>query len=392
MGILNRRDVFEAKYITALILDASNRAWFVPVKSVINEYFICDLEKQLYVFRIDGTQIFTYRHSMSKSFSLVVYNVKHYLPINPEADRLRQILEEHSLPKVGTNLLATLTHFASREKKRTDQTGRLETPHDITQFIEELASRPDRDEPVIHNLIIFLRNLPTDKIVLPIRSVAEYLDSDLMATDPKFLGLIAQTLNVNLEEQRKLANKPVTGKKPMMKLIAIMGIVGAVIAIAYMMFGDGSNSAATSLGGGLLGGPSELDRVNDIINNYSPDELIAAIQSGEISEADLPPDIVEFARQHVEETARIEAANAAEAAEAARLEAAQQELRDSLEGAVLAGPEGQAGEAPASGFLAELEGLGLDLPNIEIPEPPNPPAPANGSEGLNQTSGNETAG
>lgn len=360
MGILNRRDVFTSKYVTALILDSSNRAWFVPIKATINDYFICDLDKQLYIFRIEGSRIFTYRHTLSKSFALIVYSTKHYMPLSGEVNELRKILKAHSLPRVGNSLLSMLKVFATREKA--DMDGNLLEPHSITQFVNELANSPRYKEQAVHNLVAFMQNLAADKIVMPIRSVAEFLDADLMATDPKYLGLIAQTLNTNLEEQRKLANKPVTGKGPMMKIVAIGTILACIGAVGFILLGDGGNvSVLDGLGGGL-GGQTQAEKVADLTSQYSPDELIAAIQSGEVREQDVPNDVLQFLRQHAEETARLEAQQAQEQALAT----------ESLEDALGAAIEGAPAGTEESEFMDALQSAlpGITLPDIELPDPP----------------------
>lgn len=367
MGILNRRDVFTGKYTTALILDSSNRAWFVPIKATISEYFIADLDHQLYIFKIDGAHTYTYRHTASKSFNLMVYSTKHYRPLSAEVVALQNLLSLHSLPKVGNNLMAMLNIFSKEEKVTAD--GQLIEPHDIPRLVQALSERPDAATSVVRNLVMFMENLAVDQIVKPVRSISEFLDTDLMATDPKFLGLVAQTLNTNLEEQRKLANRPVTGRGPIMKVAAIGVILAAVAAVGYIMLGDGGGGGgglADSLGG-ALGGETAADRTRELTSRYAPDELIEAIRTGEVPESDITPELRNLLEQHVRDKAAAEAVASAEAAEQAEIDAAL---------AAFAGTQENVTEAveddDAAGFI---DALNEAIPGLEVGELPDAPAP-----------------
>ena len=71
MGVLHGRDLLSSKWITAIISDSSHRVHFVPIKHVIGDYFITDIDGDVYAFKIDGRRILQYRESMVKTFRII---------------------------------------------------------------------------------------------------------------------------------------------------------------------------------------------------------------------------------------------------------------------------------------------------------------------------------
>ena len=73
MGVLHGRDLLSPRHTTAIIWDASNRLYFVPIKYSLGDYFPVVINGLLYVFKIDGSRILTYKEVGSKSFRVLYF-------------------------------------------------------------------------------------------------------------------------------------------------------------------------------------------------------------------------------------------------------------------------------------------------------------------------------
>src|SRR3990167_9124043 len=113
MVIGHSKSIFSSKWITAEISDGSSRLHFVPIKHTIGDYFVAMINKQLYAFKIVGSEIKTYRQTLIKSFRVLQYDTTHYRPISPTSEALKLALEKNSLPKV--NML--LFNLRSEERR-----------------------------------------------------------------------------------------------------------------------------------------------------------------------------------------------------------------------------------------------------------------------------------
>ena len=291
MGVLNRRDVFTSKFPTALIIDSSNRAFFVPIKKVLGgNYFLVELEKQLYAFKLDGSRILTYRHKLSKTFNLYIYSTDHYLPISPNTNELSDILKTHNLPKINNHLLTFFRFLSLKETKKEDF-----TPHDVTEFVSKLK---DDSDPVVQNLVTYLDSLGITQIVTPLRKISEFLESDLLTTDSKFLGNIVLTLTGLDYEHKKVTNTPITGKTPFVKFLAVMMGIGLVIGLLYFGYEQGvfdrllDSVPSLDSSSNLLTGSGSESESELILQKYpDPLDLKIAIDNGEIDYDSLPQDI-----------------------------------------------------------------------------------------------------
>ena len=116
MGVLHGRDMLSSKWITAIISDASHRVHFVPIKHTIGDYFITDIDGDVYAFKIDGRRILQYRESMVKTFRILQYDISHHLPLSAETKELEIILELNKLPKVDGMLANIFKILGSKER------------------------------------------------------------------------------------------------------------------------------------------------------------------------------------------------------------------------------------------------------------------------------------
>jgi len=303
MGILHGRDLFSPKYITAEIKDASKRLWYVPIKHTIGEYFLADIGGQIYCFKIDN-EICQYREKLTKSFRVIQYDTKHYRPIKSEIKELENILRINDLPKVDS-MLADIFRILSKREKNVEF-----TPHTLKDLVEQLSkyNTNDTGKPLpqlaekytqqIESIITFLDNLKVDQITTPLRSVSEFIEGDLRATDPKFLGMVTTTLQ-NLDfENRKVTNSAVSPRGAWMKFALIAMIIVMIVVAVYWMYDQGYFDSLTTIGEGFQGisfpapgipqGPGVKDD-KYYQDNYTPESLKAAVDRGEIDPNDLPP-------------------------------------------------------------------------------------------------------
>ena len=299
MGVLNRRDIFTSKFTTALIFDSSNRAFFVAIKNIVGDYFLAEINKQVYAFKLEGSRVLTYRHTLSKTFNLIIYSTDNYLPISSLTNEIEQMLIKNNLPKINNKLLRIIKFGALKEKKDKEP-----TPFNLLKFVETLKKDKRYEEnPDNVNLATFIESLDTKQIVTPLKKVSEFLDSELLATDSKFLGSIVTSLEAVDYEHRHLTNTPINAKKPMMKLMALM-LIG-ILAVVFVFLGyeqgvfDRFLSSLPFIGdGGTDFGSSALfsgvgtDPITAIMQKFpDPVDLKLAVERGEVALDSLPKDV-----------------------------------------------------------------------------------------------------
>ena len=140
----------------------------------------------------------------------------------------------------------------------------------------------------------------SDLIVTPVRKITDYLEGDLLATDPQFLGTTISSYQRTDVEHKKVTNYPVGAKSAWIKWIAIFALVGMIAAIIYIAYDQGVFDSLTGMFGSFQlqgGGPSFLQpnqpsASENIMSKYpTPEALKAAIDRGEVDYNSLPPDI-----------------------------------------------------------------------------------------------------
>jgi len=307
MGVLHGRDLFSPKYITAEIKDSSKRLWYVPIKYTIGDYFLANIGGQVYCFKIDN-EICQYREKLTKSFRVIQYDTTHYRPIKSEVKELEMLLAANDLPRVDGMLADIFRILGSKEKKDF-------TPHRLQDLVESLTKYDDtasgkaliprnqnKYAQQIESIVNFLDNLKVDQIATPVRSVSEYIEDDLRATDPKFLGTVATTLQALDFENKKVTNTPVKSTLAWAKwglVIMMIAMIGFVIYYGYDQgwfdfIGDFTTGFEGFQGipapGDFGSAKSTTTGKDDAYyqKNYSPQELRDAIERGEIDENTLP--------------------------------------------------------------------------------------------------------
>tara|TARA_B100000029_G_scaffold444326_1_gene464025 strand:- start:1556 stop:2539 length:984 start_codon:yes stop_codon:yes gene_type:complete len=286
MGVLHGRDLLSSKWITAIISDSSNRVHFIPIKHTIGEYFLADLEDETYAFRIDGSRILQWRESMVKTFRIIIYDVSHYLPLTAQAKELEMTLQLNHLPKVDGMLASIFKILGSKEKKPFE-------PHKLTDLVARISEyetktkvsgiTPDQNfSKAAMNMINYLDHLNIEQIVTPLKKISEFIQEDLIATDPKFLGTVVSSYQRTDMEHKKVTNTPIKAKQAWMKFALIFMGIGLVGFVGWYMYDSGMLTDFNMLSsfGGM-----ELGKIPDeeIMAKY-PDaaSLKAAVDSGEI--------------------------------------------------------------------------------------------------------------
>ena len=312
MAILHGRDLFSPKYITAEIKDASKRLWYVPIKHTIGDYFLADIGGQIYCFKIDN-EICQYREKLTKSFRIIQYDTTHYRPVKSDIKELERILEKNDLPKVDGMLANIFRILGSKEKKEF-------TPHRLKDMIQDLSKYNQSDTgkviPIgenkyatqIESIIQFLHNLNVEEITTPVRSISEFIEDDLRATDPKFLGTVATTLQSLDFENKKVTNTPIKSTLAWAKWGLMFMMIAMVAFVIYYGYEQGWFDSISSIGEGFEGlgnvipapgssfAPSGGKDDKYYQDNFTPESLRAAIDRGEIDEDSLPTATKEMVR------------------------------------------------------------------------------------------------
>lgn len=292
MGVLSGRDILTSKYITAEITDSEDRIHYVAIKHTIGDFFVADLDGKFFAFTLKNARILTHRVTMTKSFRVIQFDTSHYSSLRPETKEMELLLARNSLPKVNKMLHNVLRVLARREKHEFK-------PHSIIDLVSEFADKQGQYPEEVRNIKNYLLELDVDTIVTPVRKVTDFIQEDLVATSPSFLGELLPRIQRLDNEHKKITNTPVKSSTGIMKL-AVIGLMAVVIifGVAYAydqgMFDsvtEFSDSMGT-LGDGLSGLPSPTqgfvttgapDYSDAAIQaKYSPEELKMAVQSGEV--------------------------------------------------------------------------------------------------------------
>ena len=293
MGVLSGRDILTSKFITAEITDSEDRIHYVAIKHTIGDFFVADLDGKFFAFTLKNARILTHRVTMTKSFRVIQFDTSHYASIKPETKELELLLARNSLPKMNGMLHNVLRVLSKREKHDFK-------PHSIIDLVAEFADKSGQYPEEVRNIKNYLLELDVDTIVTPVRKVTDFIQEDLIATSPSFLGELVPRIQRLDNEHRKITNTPVKGTGGMMKLavIALMAVViigGIAYAADQGMF-DGIfefTDSMSTIGDGLGGLPSPTAGFqspgagNDysdaaIQAKYTPEELKVAVNSGEV--------------------------------------------------------------------------------------------------------------
>ena len=297
------RTIFSSKYTTAIITNSANKVYLVPIKYTIGDYFVVELNKTFHVFKIDGSQIKHFEGYRKKVFTLIFYDTRHYKPLNAKTAELEQILKENSLPKVNSTLAKVFKVLGGKEKKNFSS-------HEITDLIKDLSELKKNKQKQstamkegyvyddkLANVVNFLKSLNTDTIVTPLKSISEYVQEELITTDPAFMGTVISTYQRTDIQHKILSNTASLGKMSLMKIMLSVVLVGAIGVSVYIMYDmglfSGNNPLSSfipSLNPLVSNVPFDLSNDAFVQQRYPTGESLKnAIDSGVVNYDDLSP-------------------------------------------------------------------------------------------------------
>lgn len=282
MGVIHGRDLLSSKWPTAIIIDSVGAAHFFPIKNPIGDYFFAIVNNEIYAFNT-RVQPYSWRERMAKTFSFYIYFTDNYNPVTKDIKELEDILKRNDLPKLSMLLYKALKFFARKEKRKFEA---LEKEALINALIKEKESNPKRFADY-EDMINFLKDLPLDKVVTPVRRVTDFLDETFLAPDPAVFGAIKTSLKLLLTENKEVNHVEIKAKQGWFKIIAIVTIVGLMGGLLYFAYESG---AFDNLGAGIGAQFSGTSRDQQIMAKY-PDgkSLKAAVDAGEVDYNSLPP-------------------------------------------------------------------------------------------------------
>lgn len=300
MAVLHGRDLLSSKYVTAIITDKTGRVFFVPIKNTIDDFFLAELNNQLYLFRLDVPK--QYREKLTKQFQILFYDTTHYRPIDSHIKEIELFLEENSLPRVNGMMSDVLRILGNREKP-----GNFKK-HKLSKLIKEIENYEksalgkiipqdkNQFQQQAKSIVNFLNELSIKEIVTPVRSISQFIEDDLKATDPKFPATVIQTLTTLDYENKRVTNSPVHASKPWLIPVLLVGMVAAVGIFAFWAYEQGVFDSVLSIGNtfGTIGDgitgldPSLGQRANDPCSDAAlqkkypePIQLKIAIENGQ---------------------------------------------------------------------------------------------------------------
>jgi len=156
--------------------------------------------------------------------------------------------------------------------------------HNITELIGQVLDAKAKSPIDTKNIVTYLKNLDVEKIITPVKKVADFIQEDLLPVNPAFLGtVIGQWIRAETV-RKKVMNTPTTGKIPWLKLLILITIVAAIaVIVIWAIQSDVFSGLIPTIG---------QSTSQDIIAKYpTPESLKTAIDRGEIDYDTLPPDI-----------------------------------------------------------------------------------------------------
>lgn len=296
MGVLSGKDIFSPKWVTAVIFDSGGQAHFIPIKYVLGDYFVADINKKIYVFEIVDSRVKTYRPTLVRSFRFMLFDTTHSRPISTENNKeLEEVIRKNNLPRLNVTLFNVLKALGKKEKQEF-------TAHELKGLIEEVSKNQGQYSEQAINLINYLQNLNIDQIVTPVKSITEFIEDDLLATKPGFLGDILSVFQRADVENKKITNTPITGKTAWMKWILILSFVVIIVLIFYVAYQNGWLDPILHAGDAIknanfnLGPPPSGSDAEFAAKYPTPEAAKAALDRGELHESQIPPSMRELVK------------------------------------------------------------------------------------------------
>ena len=284
IGIFSGKKVYSHDMITAEISDSAGHVFFVPIRFMIGDYFLTEVNRQIYAFYLDQTRVKTSKTKGAKSFQIIYYDVSHYKPVSTDhITELELIINKNSLPlkmnKKGLNVLKILGKTEKAEFKI----------HDITQLKASLLEHKDRYKARISELINFMAELQTSEIVTPVKRMVDFVEGDLKTIDAKFMGeIFTQAVKMD-DSSKKVLNPVLTAKKSWVVMILALGMIGFIASTVYFANESGAfDGVASGIVPQINTGGAAYDQKTLMQKYPNGAALRAAVDSGVLNYDKLP--------------------------------------------------------------------------------------------------------
>jgi len=271
----------------------------------MGDYWTTDIEKQLYVFKIEDSRIITYKETAARSCRILFYSTKHYLPISPENNKeLEDILNQNGLPRMNMMMFGAFKLLSQKEKEKKAEPFQI---HELPQIIQTIERGGQQYQIQAKNLENYFNNLSVSQIITPVKEITEFIEDDLVATDPKYLGDVVSTVVQLDKEHKKVTNTKVDAKKPWLIIALLCLIVGAVGFGGFYLLSQGGSGGLGNLFPQIIPNnqpqttPTGSAKLTDqqVFAKYpTPEALNTALQSGEIKMDQLSPSVQKLAKNY----------------------------------------------------------------------------------------------
>ncbi len=329
MGVLGHGDWLRGKYVTAIVSDHNDRAYAVPIKHVIGDYFLADISGNLYAFTVRGARILTIGDVASRQARFILYDTSNYKPLDTaKLGKLADVLAANGLGRVDGSLLALLTLLGKAEARRdaaarkaadAHKKGAKWKPHELAEIMALIDAHAEMYPDEAAALKLYVTEIDIERVVTPVRKVADYLTDELVTTDPSFLGELSSRWARMDMENKAMTNTPKSSGTSWVKVGVVMALVVGVVGIigigasegwfSNLTFGIGEGLDFESVGkafspGGLSGGgggsfmgsltPGPDCSASGIQARYaSPLDMAVAVDSGAETCDPLPKEITD---------------------------------------------------------------------------------------------------
>lgn len=185
--------------------------------------------------------------------------------------------------------------------------------HLLKNLVDDVANKPEQYRQQMTNLKTYFDNLAVYQIVTPVKPVTEFIEDDLIATDPKFLGDVVRSCMLLDKEQKKVLNTKVDAKKNWALIFALVAIIGAIGFMGFYLISNGNGvnpfgslfpqfnsgqATSSSSGGGTSSGCARIDDAT-IFNKYpTPEELNSAMAKGDLKMCQVSPAVQKLVKNY----------------------------------------------------------------------------------------------
>jgi hypothetical protein len=292
-GIFDGKNVYNYRGITAEITDSGNLKWFVPLKHILGDYFVCKINNQTYVFRIMYDRIKTSKRKGAMSFQTLDYNTEHYMPVSGDTKEIELLLNETPFKKINGKIQDVLRLFGRSENPSPFEIpgkGKPEMKHDLEELVEILSSKQKKYPNEVEATINYFKSLSVKQIVTPLGRISQFIEDDLKATDANAIGQVWDEAVEIDKDHKTVTNVPVNLKKSYLVMILIFLVVGAVIGLIYFAYEAGRfDNIGIDLG--MNGGGADYSKESLMKRYPSGASLRAAVDSGQLDYNKLPKDV-----------------------------------------------------------------------------------------------------